>query len=115
MYISLVGEVGKMYRVGEEGRGTDKGCHVVSDTHGRWRGEGGDGKRRRAGAEAWRVRDPKNVGCGGRGERDDRFAPMIHPDSADYAQEEVSCIGMEIYIYIYICSNGILERCNILL
>lgn len=27
--------------------------------------EGGDGKRRRAGAEAWRVRDPKNPGCGG--------------------------------------------------
>lgn len=43
----------------------------------------------------------KMLDAEGRGERDDRFAPMIHPDSADYAQEEVSCIGMEIYIYMY--------------
>lgn len=109
VYISLVGEVGKMYRVGEggeEGGATKSGTSYRIHTEGgeRRRRRRGDGERRRVGAGAWRVRDPKNVGCGG--ERDDRFLSMIHRFGGRLRREVASRWK---YMYIYVSSNGTLR------
>lgn len=83
VYISLVGEVGKMYRVGEggeEGGATKSVTSYRIHTEGgeRRRRRRGDGERRRVGAERGVCAIRKMLDAEGRGERNDRFPSMIH-------------------------------------